>query len=66
MALVYSLIYFLIAFLIFSFSFIYFKKIDLLKAILFSFFIGMLMFVVYLIKWEIIHFKKQGKHGKAR
>jgi L-asparagine transporter-like permease len=66
MALIYGIFYFILAFLIFIFSFLFFKKTDLLKSFIFSFFIGLLMFVAYLIKWEIVHFKQKAKQDKPK
>jgi hypothetical protein len=54
MAGIYGLIYFIFSFLLLFFSLLYLKKQNLGYTFAISLFAGMVMFIVYLIRWEVI------------
>ena len=58
LAVVYGCIYAVFTFLIFLFSGLFLKSFYLTRYLLVSIFVGLVMFVVYLIKWEFISLKK--------
>jgi hypothetical protein len=58
-ALTYGLIYSILFFLILFLSSLYLKQLNITKAISFSVFIGICMFVVGLIKEELFRFGKK-------
>ncbi|NTV23081.1 MAG: hypothetical protein HGA85_01740 [Nanoarchaeota archaeon] len=53
MGIAYGAIYFTIFFSVFSFGSYYMGNLSLFKSASLSLFVGMIMFVVYLIKWEL-------------
>jgi hypothetical protein len=58
MAMAYGLAYAILFFLALYISMIYLRRANFMMAFLLSLFVGMLMFVVYLIKEEVFKFKK--------
>jgi hypothetical protein len=52
LAIVYGIIYFIIVFFIFLFAGVILKKTSIFQNLLISISIGIIMAVVYLIKWE--------------
>lgn len=58
LAIVYGGLYAAFTFLIFLFSSIIIKRFYLTRYLLVSIFVGIGMFIVYLIKWEFISLKK--------
>jgi len=58
LALVYGAFYSIFTFIIFLFSGFYLKKFFFTRYVLVSLFVGVLMFILYLIKWELFSLKK--------
>lgn len=57
LALIYGMLYFVFILLLLTLSSIYLKKLNLTRDFFISLILGVVMSIVYLIKWEIFKFR---------